>query len=62
MTVANSSIFTSQIFGNSSGKTSEELSIADTTAQEQYLKQLPINKIGTALPVVPSNQRIAKDK
>ena len=61
MTTANSAIFSSSIFGNSSGNTAVDLSTVDTTTQEKYFAQGTTYKIESSLPSVPSNQRVAKD-
>jgi|TARA_R110000822_G_scaffold50126_1_gene131193 uncharacterized protein (UPF0128 family) len=61
MTTSNSAIFSSTIFGNSSGKTAAELTAIDTETQEAYFKQGTSYKIESKVPSVPSNQRIAKD-
>lgn len=59
-TTANSSIFSTTLFGLGSGVTAEVLVEMDRTAQENYLAQ-STSKMGSTVPVVPSNQRIAKD-
>ena len=59
---ANSAIFTTTIFGNSSGATAEELAAKDRAVQEAYLATSSASSMKTKIPTVPSNQRIAKDK
>tara|TARA_Y100000389_G_C17103383_1_gene337057 strand:- start:108 stop:296 length:189 start_codon:yes stop_codon:yes gene_type:complete len=61
MTTANSAIFSSSIFGNSSGNTAVDLSTVDTTTQEKYFAQGTAYKIENTVPSVPSNQHVAKD-
>jgi len=61
MTTANSAIFSSSIFGNSSGNTAVDLSTVDTTTQEKYFSQGTAYKIESPIPGIPSNQRVAKD-
>jgi len=61
MTISNSSMFTSTIFGNSSGLTAADLTAKSREAQEAYLKQDTSNKIESVTVVVPSNQQVAKD-
>lgn len=58
---ANSNIFSTSVFGNSSGKTAEELSNQDRTTQEIYLQSASSSSMGTTVPRVPSNQKIMKD-
>ena len=59
---ANSAIFTTTLFGNSSGATAAELTAKDRAVQEAYLATSSASSMKTKIPTVPSNQRIAKDK
>jgi hypothetical protein len=59
---SNSKIFSSSVFGNSSGVTAAELSENNRKTQEKYLGSSTASSLSTRLPRVPSNQRIAKDK
>jgi hypothetical protein len=59
---SNSQIFTSSVFGKSSGKTAAELTEINTSTQEQYFQQFTGTSLKTKLPRVPSNQGIAKGK
>jgi uncharacterized protein (UPF0128 family) len=61
MTTSNSAIFSSSVFGNSSGNTAVNLSTVDTTTQEKYFSQGTAYKIESPIPGIPSNQRVAKD-
>ena len=58
---ANSAIFTTTIFGTSSGQTAEEQSAQNTKTQEQYLARTSTNNLKTRVPKIPSNQRYMKD-
>jgi hypothetical protein len=58
---SNSSIFSTTVFGTSSGKTSAELAEQDRKTQETYLQSASSSSIGTTVPRVPSNQKIMKD-
>jgi hypothetical protein len=60
--IANSEIFTSTVFGTSSGMTAKEMSDKNRTTQESFLAQNSASSLRTQMPRVPSNQRIAKDK
>ena len=57
----NSAIFTDSIFGLSSGNTAIQISEKNTVTQEQYLNQTTESRMNYKIPVVPSNQAIAKD-
>lgn len=59
---SNSEIFTSTVYGNSSGLTREQLIELQTSTQEQYLAQSGIANLKAKIPTVPSNQGIAKDR
>jgi hypothetical protein len=58
---SNSSIFTTTIFGNSSGSTAEEQASKNTKVQETFLLANSYNTTKTKLPRVPSNQGKAKE-
>lgn len=58
---ANSNIFSTTVFGNSSGKTATDLVEQDRHTQEVYLQSASSSSMGTAVPRVPSNQKIMKD-
>jgi hypothetical protein len=58
---ANSNIFSSTIFGKSSGKTAEEQASYNRLIQEKYLESTSTSSMGTTVPRVPSNQKIMKD-
>jgi hypothetical protein len=58
---ANSQIFSTTLFGNSSGLTAEQQANKDRLTQEKYLKSTTTSSMGTTVPRVPSNQKIMKD-
>jgi hypothetical protein len=58
---ANSQIFSTTLFGNSSGLTAEQQANADRLTQEKYLEATNTSSMGTTIPRVPSNQKIMKD-
>lgn len=58
---ANSTIFTTSLFGTSSGLTAAEQAAVDTATQETFLAKSSASNMGTTIPVVPSNQRYMKD-
>jgi hypothetical protein len=58
---ANSTIFTTSLFGSSSGLTAAEQVALDTTTQEVFLAKTGTSNMGTVIPPVPSNQRYMKD-
>ena len=60
--VSNSQIFSSSVFGNSSGLTADQISENNRKTQEKYLGSSTASSMGTRLPRVPSNQRVARDK
>jgi hypothetical protein len=62
MTTSNSQIFTTQVFGNSSGLTAEEQATKDTEVTEQFYGQYPLVKMNTRSVTTPSNQRTVKGK
>ena len=57
---SNSKIFTDTVFGLSTDATSAALVEKDRTTQETYLSSSSYSNMGTELPRVPSNQRVAK--
>ena len=59
---SNSKIFTTTVFGNSSGQTAQELAAKDRATQEKYLSTSTTSSMNTRVPRVPSNQRIARNK
>jgi hypothetical protein len=58
---SNSVIFTESVFGLSSGNTAIQITEKNTVTQEQYLNQTTESRMNYRIPVVPSNQAIAKD-
>ncbi len=58
---ANSTIFTTSLFGTSSGLTAADQAAVDTATQETFLAKSSTSNMGTTIPVVPSNQRYMKD-
>jgi hypothetical protein len=61
MLQSNSKIFTTSIFGSGSDKGISELVEKNLETEEKYLSSSPISHMGTVLPTLPSNQKIAKD-
>lgn len=61
MLQSNSKIFTTTIFGNGTDQTATDLISKNLDIQEKYLASSPVSNMGTKLPVLPSNQKIAKD-
>lgn len=61
MIQSNSKIFTTTLFGVSANDTAQNLASQNLTTQEEYLGSSGISNLGTRLPRVPSNQRVAKD-
>jgi len=59
---ANSAIFSTTVYGDSSGQTANELATKAKQTKEQFLGTYPESNLRSTLPTVPSNQRIAKDK
>jgi hypothetical protein len=57
---SNSKIFTDTVFGVSSDQLAADLTEKDRTTQESYLSSSSYSNMGTELPRVPSNQRVAK--
>jgi|LakMenEpi03Aug12_release.lakeMendotaPanAssembly.Ray.scaffolds.fasta_scaffold44645_2 hypothetical protein len=58
---ANSQIFSTTVFGTSSGLTAEQQASQDRLTQEKYLESTNTSSMGTTIPRVPSNQKIMKD-
>lgn len=58
---ANSSIFTTSLFGTSSGLTANDQAALDTATQETFLGKTSTSNMGTTIPAIPSNQRYMKD-
>ena len=61
MIQSNSKIFTTTLFGNGTNATANNLVNKNLTTQQEYLGSSGISHMGTRLPRVPSNQRVAKD-
>lgn len=61
MIQSNSKIFTTTLFGNGTNDTANNLVNKNLTTQQEYLGSSGISHMGTRLPRVPSNQRVAKD-
>lgn len=57
---SNSKIFTDQVFGLGTDATSQDLVEKDRATQETYLESSSYSNLGTQLPRIPSNQRVAK--
>jgi len=62
MIQSNSKIFTTALFGVGANDTTANLANKNLTTQQEYLGSSGISHLGTILPRVPSNQRVAKDK
>ena len=58
---ANSAIFTTSLFGTSSGLTANQQAALNTATQETYLAKTSTSNMRTTIPPVPSNQRYMKD-
>lgn len=58
---ANSAIFSTSLFGTSSGLTADAQAAVDTATQETFLTKTSTSNMGTTIPAVPSNQRYMKD-
>ncbi len=61
MIQSNSKIFSTTLFGSGSEDTAANLVTKNLLTQEEYLNSAVTSNLGTKLPKVPSNQRIAKD-
>lgn len=59
--ISNSLPLTTSIYGNSSGQTSATLKSIVNTTTDTLIKQQVITKLNVMLPIMPSNQRIAKE-
>lgn len=59
---SNSQIYTTTLFGLSSGKTAYEIALKGTNTIEAGILDQGITKMNNILPRLPSNQNIAKDK
>lgn len=62
MIQSNSKIFTTALFGTGTNNTTENLANKNLMTQQEYLGSSRVSHLGTILPRVPSNQRVAKDK
>jgi len=61
MIQSNSKIFSSTLFGMSTDQQPANLVNKDLATITEYLQSSGISNLGTKLPRVPSNQRVAKD-
>lgn len=61
MLQSNSQIFTTSIFGTGTDKVAEDLVSKNLETQQNYLGSSPVSNMGTKLPILPTNQKIAKD-
>lgn len=61
-TTSNSKIFTSTIFGLSSGDTAAKLIQKVVNTQEEHLRYSTASSLGTQFVNVPSNQKKLSDK
>lgn len=61
MLQSNSKIFTTTIFGTGTDKSVNELVEKNLEIEQKYLSSSPISHMGTKLPIIPSNQKVAKD-
>jgi len=59
--ISNSKIFTTSVFGNSSGVTAEELNRKSTETKELVYQEQVVAKMNNKKPIVPTNQRLVKD-
>jgi hypothetical protein len=62
MIQSNSKIFTTALFGTGANDTTGNLANKNLITQQEYLGSSGISHMGTRLPRIPSNQRVAKDK
>lgn len=58
---ANSTIFSTTLFGKSSGNSATEQAEIDTHTKEIFLAKTSTNNLRTKIPIVPSNQKYMKD-
>lgn len=61
MIQSNSKIFTTSLFGTGTDQAVTELVDKNLSTQQNYLGSSGISNLGTRIPRVPSNQKIAKD-
>lgn len=61
MIQSNSKLFTDTLFGTGTNQLSTDLVNKNLTTQQEYLASSGISHLGTRLPRVPSNQRVARD-
>ena len=61
MLQSNSKIFTTAIFGTGTDRDVSELVEKNIDTEQKYLASSATSNMGTKRPVVPSNQKIAKD-
>lgn len=61
MLQSNSKIFTTTLFGTGTDLDVEELVAKNLETEEKYLGSSSISNMGTRLPTLPSNQKVAKD-
>lgn len=61
MLQSNSKIFTTSLFGTGTNDTAGNIVNKNLNVQEEYLSSSGISNLGTRVPKVPSNQRVAKD-
>lgn len=59
---SNSSIFSTSVFGVNSGDTTANIMAKNTQTIETFFVNQGTTKMNNKTPVVPSNQRIARDK
>lgn len=62
MITANSKIFTTDVFGNSSGLSANDQANKNTEIVEQFYSEYPMIKMNTLGVKIPSNQRTVKGK
>lgn len=61
MLQSNSKIFTTTLFGTGTDLGVEELISKNLETEEKYLGSSSTSNMGTRLPTLPSNQKVAKD-
>jgi hypothetical protein len=61
MIQSNSKIFSTTLFGSGTNDTTANLVSKNLRTQQEYLGSSGISNMGTILPKLPSNQRVAKD-
>lgn len=61
MIQSNSKIFTNTLFGTGTNQVVTDLVGKNLETQQKYLGSSSFSNLSTRLPIVPSNQRIAKD-